>query len=98
MAPTGEPASRFVKALALADIADAAGLTPADTALLDEREWDLLAAAARTKKPSPQTQRLTILMLQSRTEARRALNPPERGIAFHGDREHEGYHLRTRND
>jgi hypothetical protein len=74
-----ELAGRFAKAVALADIADAAGITSDDAALLDAREWRMLAQAARVNDPSRKTQALTISMLNSRLRARLALNPAIKG-------------------
>jgi hypothetical protein len=64
------PPQRILKALELADALDAAGLGSADATAMDSQEWSLLAVAARTRKPSPETRELVATFLQRRETAR----------------------------
>jgi hypothetical protein len=64
------PPQRILKALQLADTLDAAGLGSADVTRMDNREWLMLAAAARTRKPSPKTRQLVAMFLQNREMVR----------------------------
>jgi hypothetical protein len=64
------PPQRMLKALQLADTLDAAGLGSADVTVMGNREWLMLAAAARTRKPSPKTRQLVAVFLQNRETIR----------------------------
>jgi hypothetical protein len=65
-----QPPERILKALQLADTLDAAGLGSDDVAVMDAREWLMLATAARTRKPSPKTRQLVAMLLQNRAAIR----------------------------
>lgn len=62
---------RLLKAICLADTLDAAGLGSTEATAMDANEWRMLAAAARTRKPSPTTRALVLRFLQNRETARR---------------------------
>ncbi|MGA7239708.1 MAG: hypothetical protein WBY44_28775 [Bryobacteraceae bacterium] len=62
---------RLLKALHLADTLDAAGLGSAEATTMDAKEWQLLAMAARSRKPSEPTRALVLQFLEYREAARR---------------------------
>jgi hypothetical protein len=62
---------RLLKALHLADTLDAAGLGSAEATAMDANEWQLLAMAAGSRKPSPPTRALVMRFLERREAARR---------------------------
>lgn len=64
------PPARIAKALQLTDTLDAAGLGSDDVAVMDTREWLMLATAARTRKPSPKTRQLVAMFIQNRETVR----------------------------
>jgi hypothetical protein len=69
-----EPSARIVKALTLAVLADAAGISSSDVASFHPSEWRMLAKAAQTKRaPSPQTCGLVADLLRRRETARALL-------------------------
>ena len=78
------PPQRIIKALQLADTLDAAGLGSADVTAMDAREWLMLAAAARTRRPSPQTRALVLSFLQNRESARAIQQPRQLHASFKG--------------
>lgn len=66
-----EPSARIVKALTLADLADAAGISSSDIASFRPSEWRMLAQAAQTNRaPSQRTRELVTAMLRRREAAR----------------------------
>jgi len=68
-----EPHARIVRAIALADLLDAAGISASDAGTMHPPEWRLVARAAGTNRiPSEQTRELVAMLLQRR-EAARAL-------------------------
>jgi hypothetical protein len=70
-----QPPARIVRALTLADLLDAAGISAADAATFHPREWRMLAkAASSTRIPSEQTRGLVVdLDFLRRREAIRAM-------------------------
>jgi hypothetical protein len=70
-AAISEPAARIVKALTLADLMDAAGISAADAATMHPGEWRIVARAANTpREPSERTRELVTALLQRREAAR----------------------------
>ncbi len=69
-----EPRARIVRAITLADLLDAAGITAEDAATMHPGEWRLLAEAAQVPKlPSERTRELVTTLLQRREAARAML-------------------------
>jgi hypothetical protein len=68
-----EDGARLIKAIALADLLDAARIRSRRAATMDANEWALLAVAARVNEPSLTTRQAVISMLEGRERARKAL-------------------------
>jgi hypothetical protein len=78
-----QPVARIVKALALADLLDAAGIGASDAATMHPGEWRLLAQAAQSHRPpSEQTRELVLEFLRRREAARTALACATRTVHF----------------
>jgi hypothetical protein len=69
------PRARIWRALAFADLLDAAGIASISVEAMDSAEWAGLATAAGVRAPSPDTRDLTISMLRNRENVRRKLQP-----------------------
>jgi len=67
------PSARIWRALALADLLDAAGIASFSAEAMDALEWQALAKAASARQPSPETRALTIFLLRRRETVRRQL-------------------------
>lgn len=68
-----EPSARILRALAMADLLDAAGISSADVASLHPAEWRMAVEAAQSNRvPSEQTRALVVDLLR-RPEAARAI-------------------------
>ena len=74
------PTAGMVKALELADLLDAAQIESSDAAAMAEAEWKLLAAAARTTKPTSATRAMVLTFLIHREAVRAALAGPRNGV------------------
>ena len=72
---TYTPPARIWRALALADLLDAAGIASISVEAMVSAEWTALATAAGVRAPSPDTRDLTISMLRNRENVRRKLQP-----------------------
>jgi hypothetical protein len=66
------PPQRILKALALTDTLDAAGIAATDAENMNGQEWRMLANAARTRVPSERTRELVINFLRRREVTRAA--------------------------
>ena len=67
--------ARFEKALALADLLDAAGIGSSDASTMHPGEWRLVMEAFRANRvPSQQTRELVVLFLRRREAARLQFN------------------------
>ena len=73
------PTAGMVKALELADLLDAAQIESSDAAAMAEAEWKLLAAAARTTKPTSATRAMVLAFPMQREAVRAARRTKERG-------------------
>lgn len=69
------PPVRIWRALAFADLLDAAGIASMSVETMNAEEWASLAIAAGIRAPGPETRDLTLSMLRSREDLRRQLNP-----------------------
>lgn len=67
-----EQYNRLRKAIALADLCDASGITAALAQMASEDDWQLAASQCdpQVKPPSAETQRLVIELLTARESAR----------------------------
>ena len=74
------PSAGMVKALELADLLDAAQIESSDAAAMAEAEWKLLAAAARTTKPTSATRAMVLAFLMQREAVRAALAEPRNAV------------------
>lgn len=77
-ATTYTPTARIMKALALADLLDAADIGSDSAETMDLPAWILLARAARVRAPSPRTRALVLTLLQLRAAARHQLQQEPR--------------------
>jgi hypothetical protein len=75
------PPARIQKALALADLLDAAQIESRAVEVMADLEWRLLAQAARTRKPSGTTREMVLGLLRNR-EAARAIFALRTGAGF----------------
>ena len=67
-------AARLTRAVLMADLLDAAAISPGLAEHMDSCHWKMLADAARIAAPGPKTCRLVISLLQARLRARRQLS------------------------
>jgi hypothetical protein len=68
-----EHGARLVKALALADLLDGAGIRSRHAAAMDSDQWELLASAASVPPPSDETRTVAVTMLRARENTRKRL-------------------------
>jgi hypothetical protein len=68
-----EQGARLVKALALADLLDGAGIKSRRAASMDSQQWEMLAAAAAVQPPSDETRSVAVTMLRAREGTRKRL-------------------------
>jgi hypothetical protein len=67
------PLGRIWRALELADLLDASGITSASVTSMDDSQWGMLASAAGCRTPSLITRNLIIDMLRNREDVRKTL-------------------------
>lgn len=77
-------AARLTEAISIADLLDAAAISPSLTQHMIHASGRMLADAARVTAPNPETCRLVISMLQARLTARRQLSRPRVSTMRHG--------------
>lgn len=65
--------ARVLKAIALADHLDGAGIRSRRASLMDTSQWLMLACAAAVPEPSDETRALVISMLRTREAVRKQL-------------------------
>ena len=73
---------RFMKAIRLADLLDAAEITAEAANSMKAAEWLLASRAAGSKLPSTATRELAVTMLRSREAARALFTAAVQGSSF----------------
>ena len=68
------PTARVLKAIALADHLDGAGIRSRRVGMMSEHEWELLSTAAAVPIPGDETRVLVISLLRTREEIRKRLS------------------------